>query len=156
MEYFPSTSPAGRKLAAWLRYSHEVAGIDFDTAVSRREARRPSTPDVGAWPSLPAPAWARLKAALRKAAGQATDDDVVSANVEALMRAVGLTDIEREIFRFVFQADRDGQFGGLCSDIVDTRAVDSAGLVGAPSGSRRRKSGGICRAGRWRASTSST
>jgi ATP-dependent 26S proteasome regulatory subunit len=128
MEHFPPASPAGRKLAAWLRYNHAVAGIDFDAAASARPraGRRRRTLPHGK--PLPAAAWARLKTALLKAARPAPGD-VVSANVGALVQALGLAAAEADIFRFVFEADRDGQFGGLCSDIIATRSVDCAGLV---------------------------
>ena len=55
--------------------------------------------------------------------------DVVTANIAIFAAALELDAIESAIFRFVFYTDYDDAFERLCTSIVETRALDSRGLM---------------------------
>ena len=51
----------------------------------------------------------------------AREPDLVSANIDLFAAAVGLDELERAVFRFVYYTDSDSSFGALCTRIVGTR-----------------------------------
>ena len=50
-------------------------------------------------------------------------------NLDTFVKAVDLDPLETEIFRFVFHTDRDATFERLCTNLVETRAIDTLGLT---------------------------
>lgn len=75
-------------------------------------------------------AWLRLRAAVARAAdSRGLGPDTITANIDAFARAIGLDRLETDIFRFVFLTDHEDEFGRLCSSIIETRRLDSRGLV---------------------------
>ncbi len=121
---FAPRSPAGQKLAQWLRSNGAMAGIDYVAATESR--------GTGVRP-LSRPAWDRLVAAVAAAAA-AGEEDVLARNLGVFGAAIGLDPIERAILGFVLQIGSDWRLGSLCGDLLATRLIDSAGLVGLAAG----------------------
>jgi len=79
---------------------------------------------------LPNHLWARLKSGVAKSATEGAGCvDAVAANLVAFANAVNLDPLEADILQFVFYTDFDATFERLCTDIVETRAIDTLGLT---------------------------
>jgi SpoVK/Ycf46/Vps4 family AAA+-type ATPase len=123
-------APAGRRLTGWLRYNGNLLGLDFDAAIrppkrAGRTARMPS-PDR---PILPR-SWAKLGKALDTVAlREAGADDAVAANFAAFTAALGLSEAQASVLRFVFETGRNSAFDRLCDAMLETRAADTNGLI---------------------------
>jgi SpoVK/Ycf46/Vps4 family AAA+-type ATPase len=130
MHAFDPASPPGRRLADWLRYNDCLVGIDFAAAtVPRTRAGRKRKAPPHDKP-LPPRAWHRLRAAVAASAERAAANaDALTANTAVLAEALGLSGEETAILRLVLRTDRESRFDDLCSRIVATRAVSSAGLA---------------------------
>ena len=131
MEAFDPASPPGRRIADWLRYNDCIVGIDFAaaTALRPRAGRRRKAPAHDK--PLPLRAWRKLRAVVAASAERAAANaDVLAANTAVLADALGLSGEETAILRLVLRTDRESRFDDLCSRIVATRAVTSAGLAG--------------------------
>lgn len=130
MDAFEPATPAGRRLTEWLRDNQDAVGIDFDAATrsrarSGRRGRLPATDRP-----LSPPRWSRLRAAVTAvASADGAGRDAVAGNIESFGRAVGLSEAELDLFRFVMQTERDSGFWNLCAGIVGTRRADSLGLA---------------------------
>ena len=121
---FAPRSPAGQKLAQWLRSNGAMAGIDY---VAATESRGTGTR------ALSRAAWDRLIAAVA-ASAETGEEDALARNLRVFGDAVGLDAIERSILGFVLQIGSDWRLGSLCGDLLATRLIDSAGLVGLAAG----------------------
>lgn len=139
MQAFTPDSPAGRRLADWLRRNACLAGIDFAAAaaVRPRSGRRRKAPASDR--ALSARAWRGLQEAIAAAAARTgAQADRLTANVAVFAQAIGLSRHETEILRLILNTDRESHFDDLCSELVATRTVDAAGLaalmLGCPHG----------------------
>jgi transitional endoplasmic reticulum ATPase len=128
MGAFDPASPPGGRLAFWLRSNQCLVGLDFQAATTTRtlKGRKRKPPAFGK--PLPQRAWTRLRAALARSAGVSAPD-AVARNLDTFVKAVDLDPLETEIFRFVFHTDRDATFERLCTNLVETRAIDTLGLT---------------------------
>jgi ATP-dependent 26S proteasome regulatory subunit len=132
MDAFAPATPAGRRLAEWLRDNQDAVGIDFDAATRMRTRTRTGRRGrpVATDRPLSEPRWSRLQAAVTAVSeADSAGKDVVASNVASFARAVGLDEVEFDLFRFVMQSERDSGFWNLCAGIVGTRRVDSLGLA---------------------------
>jgi ATP-dependent 26S proteasome regulatory subunit len=74
--------------------------------------------------------WAELRSAVAQSVAEAPNEpDTIAANVTTFSAALELDSVESAIFRFVFLTDHDNAFDRLCSSIVETRVMDSRGLL---------------------------
>jgi tRNA A37 threonylcarbamoyladenosine biosynthesis protein TsaE len=127
---FAPASPPGKVLAQWLHDHQGLVGVDFDTAMQcvAGKGKTPEDPDLEK--PLPRAVWEVLCAQMARAIQEtAREPDLVSANIDLFAAAVGLDELERAIFRFVYYTDSDSSFGALCTRIIGTRSVDTQGLA---------------------------
>jgi hypothetical protein len=127
---FAPASPPGKVIAQWLHDHQGMVGVDFAAALqcAAGESKTPEDPDFGK--PLPGAAWAELRAQIERAVqAPAHEPDLVSANIDLFAAAVGLDELERAVFRFVYFTDSDASFGALCARVVGTRSVDTQRLV---------------------------
>jgi transitional endoplasmic reticulum ATPase len=130
MDFLDPASPPGRRLTYWLRSNQCMVGLDFQAATTTRTSagrkRKPLTLEK----PLPNHLWARLKSGVAKSATEGAGCvDAVAANLVAFANAVNLDPLEADILQFVFYTDFDATFERLCTDIVETRAIDTLGLT---------------------------
>ena len=123
-------SAAGRKLGDWLRFHQASLGLDYNTAIAKPGKARKASAANGE--ALSPKKWQRLHEAVAKLmpAEKAAPDTGLD-NLAAFAAAVRLDSVETGIFRFVFHCDRDGKLRTLCKQLVDTRQMDSSGIVAA-------------------------
>jgi ATP-dependent 26S proteasome regulatory subunit len=130
MHAFDPASPPGRRIADWLRYNDCVAGIDFAAATVLRARGGRKRKALAHDKPLPPRAWLKLHAAVAASAARAAEGaDGLAANIAALADALGLSREDADILRLVLRTDRESRFDDLCSRIVATRVVSSAGLA---------------------------
>ena len=73
--------------------------------------------------------------------------DTGLANLTAFAAALRLDAVETGLFRFVFHCDRDGKLRSLCRQLVETRQMDSSGIIAAAAGLLRSEVDARLRAG---------
>jgi transitional endoplasmic reticulum ATPase len=136
MRAFAPDSPPGRKLADWLRYNEKVLGLDLEAALrlpapsNGQRMRAPEGEVMSGW------AWATIADALARIADAMSQaSDPVARNFCALVEALGLDAEEAAVFRFVFQTDHDKAFEWLCTSLLQTRTIETLGLIAVGVGS---------------------
>jgi MoxR-like ATPase len=129
MQAFAPASPPGRALAAWLHTNQCLIGLDFQAAMARAApgGTPPADPDLEK--PLPAALWTELREAVARCRERAPEPDVVTANIAAFAAALELDAMETAMLQFVFFVDYEDAFERLCDSIVETRALDSRGLM---------------------------
>ncbi len=127
---FAPASPPGKVVAQWLHDHQGLVGVDFAAAMQRAagEGKTPDDPDFDK--PMSRAVWVELCAQVEQAVREPSrEPDLVSANIDLFAAAVGLDELERAIFRFVYYTDSDSSFGALCTRIIGTRSVDTQGLA---------------------------
>jgi len=129
MQAFAPASPPGRALAAWLHTNQCLIGLDFQAAMARAvpDGTPPADPDLEK--PLPAALWTELREAVARCRLSTPGPDVATANIAAFAAALELDAMETAMLQFVFFVDYEDAFERLCDSIVDTRALDSRGLM---------------------------
>ena len=129
MQAFAPASPPGRALAAWLHTNQCLVGLDFPAAMARAMPDGAPSADPDLEKPLPAALWTELRGAVARCKESAPEPDIVTANVATFAAALELDAMETAILQFVFFADYEDAFERLCDSIVETRALDSRGLM---------------------------
>lgn len=129
MQAFAPASPPGRALAAWLHTNQCLIGLDFQAAMVRAApgGTPPADPDLEK--PLPAALWTELRDAVARCRESAPEPDVATANIAAFAAALELDAMETAMLQFVFYVDYEDAFERLCDSIVETRVLDSRGLM---------------------------
>ena len=127
-------SPLGQRLVDWLRFQAPLVGIEFNKALRLRDAngRLQKVPAFGQ--PLTAKLWLQLKRAiaarLRAAADDAANDnDIAGGNLAQFAAALRLEPAESAVLTFTFLLGREPAFDKLCDRLVETKVVDSLGLM---------------------------
>jgi MoxR-like ATPase len=130
MKAFSPESPAGLWISSWLRANDAWVGFDFRDTIRTRRNKRPNQNDREHQRPLSKRAWSKLCALIAGLHRPMNSHDALTMrNLEALASAIGLSDLELAIFRFVLFSESNARFSELCSAIVASRAVDSVGLL---------------------------
>ncbi len=139
-------SAAGRKLGDWLRFHQASLRLDFNAALTKPGKAKRTPPANGE--ALSQKKWQRLRDAVAKLMPAAKDaPDTGLANLAAFAAALRLDAVETGLFRFVFHCDRDGKLRTLCKQLVETRQMDSSGIIAAAAGLLRSEVDARLRAG---------
>lgn len=130
MDAFEPASPAGRKVAEWLRDNRHAIGIDFDAALRSRGRKKGRAIRRATDRPLSSAAWRRLRALVAQASDAASiDRDVFSENAAALAQRLGLDVLEGELLTFVAHCERDHGLRSLCARLVAMQRADSLGVA---------------------------
>ncbi|MFM9842732.1 MAG: AAA family ATPase [Dongiaceae bacterium] len=129
-------SAAGRKLGDWLRFHQASLRLDYNAALAKPGKANRTPPANGE--ALSPKKWHRLREAVAKLMPAEKDaPDTALANLAAFAAALRLDAVETGLLRFVFHCDRDGKLRTLCRQLVETRQMDSSGIIAAAAGLAR-------------------